>query len=78
MIAQEDIDFTAIERQVVARIRALAAICSDRLEATDEMRSAIFRDLVLPNLTLLAHFCGNVDIGEETDEDEASEVEHAG
>lgn len=66
MIAQEDIDFTAIERQVVERIRALAAICSDRMEATDEMRSAIFRDLVLPNLTLLAQFCGGVSLDDET------------
>lgn len=66
MIAQEDIDFTAIERQVVERIRALAAICSDRMEATDEMRSAIFRDLVLPNLTLLAQFCGGVSLEDET------------
>lgn len=66
MIAQEDIDFTAIERQVVERIRALAAICSDRMEATDEMRSAIFRELVLPNLTLLAQFCGGVSLDDET------------
>lgn len=66
MIAQEDIDFTAIERQVVERIRALAAICSDRMEATDEMRSAIFRDLVLSNLTLLAQFCGGVSLEDET------------
>lgn len=66
MIAQEDIDFTAIERQVVERIRALAAICSDRMEATDEMRSAIFRNLVLPNLTLLAQFCFGVSLDDET------------
>lgn len=65
MLNADDIDFSGIEREVVARIRALAAVCSEKLDATDEMRSAIFRDLVLPNLTLLAQFCGGVDIEEE-------------
>ena len=65
MLAAEDIDFANVERQVVERIRALSAVCSDKLDATDEMRSAIFRDLILPNLSLLAQFCAGVDIAEE-------------
>lgn len=65
MLNANEIDFAHIEREVVARIRALAAVCSGKLGATDEMRSAIFRDLVLPNLALLAQFCGGVDIEEE-------------
>lgn len=65
MLDADEIDFARIEREVVARIRALAAVCSDKLETTDDMRSAIFRDLVLPNLALLAQFCGNVDLGSE-------------
>lgn len=44
------------------------AVCSGKLDATDGIRSAIFCDLVLPNLALPAQFCGNVDIGEETNE----------
>lgn len=66
MLDADEIDFAHIEREVVERIRALAAICSDRLEATDEMRSAIFRNLVLPNLTLLAQFCFGVSLDDET------------
>lgn len=66
MLNANEIDFAHIEREVVARIRALAAVCSDKLETTDDMRSAIFRDLVLPNLTLLAQFCFGVSLDDET------------
>lgn len=66
MLDAKDIDFANIERQVVERIRALAAVCSDKLDATDEMRSAIVRDLVLPNLALLAQFCAGVSLDDET------------
>lgn len=42
------------------------AVCSGKLDATDGIRSAIFCDLVLPNLTLLAQFCGGVSLDDET------------
>lgn len=64
MLNVDEIDFANIEREVVKRIRALAAVCTGEMNATGEMRSAIVRDLVLPNLTLLAQFCGGVDIEE--------------
>lgn len=64
MLNADEIDFAHIERDVVARLRALAAVCTGEMNATEEMRSAIFRDLVLPNLTLLAQFCAGVDIEE--------------
>lgn len=61
-----EIDFAHIEREVVARIRALAAVCSCKLVTTDVWGSAILRDLVIPNLALLSQFCEGVDIEEET------------
>lgn len=64
MLNVDEIDFAHIERAVVERIRVLAAVCSGKLDATDDMRSAIVRDLVIPNLALLAQFCGSVDIEE--------------
>lgn len=65
-------DWNRLERDVVLRIRALAAICSDKLDAPEDLRAAIYRDLVLPNVRLLAEFCSAVRIDDEdTGPDEA-------
>lgn len=53
-----------LEHDVVARIRALEVISSDKVNMNDELRDKVWDDLVMPNLELLAEFCGNVDLDE--------------
>ncbi len=61
-------DWAGVERDVVDRIRALAAI--DRsLDAPPDCRRSYPQDLVVPAARLLAEFCACVQI--EDDESEA-------
>lgn len=57
-------DWNRLEADVVVRIRLLRAT-SEKLDAPAELREAIWRDLVMPNLRLLAEFCVNVDVHDE-------------
>lgn len=57
-------NWAKLEADVLARIRALAAI-ADGLDAPAELRAKIREDLILPNVRLLAAFCANVQIDEE-------------
>lgn len=57
-------DWARLERDVVERIRILAA-ASSRLGGPSELRAKVLRDLVLPNVRLLAEFCTNVRIEDE-------------
>lgn len=53
-------DWDKLENDVVARIRMLRALV-DKTDA-DAVNDAIASDLILPNITLLAEFCENIDI----------------
>ena len=64
-VKNRNVDWERLERDVVARIRALAAVCSDKLNAPAELRERIWEDLVLPNARLLAEFCTNVHVEED-------------
>jgi hypothetical protein len=59
-------DWSRLECEVSERIRALSAATSDKLNAPAELREKIYNNLVLPNVRLLAEFCTNVQIGDET------------
>ena len=59
-------DWGRLESEVVERIRALSAATSGQLNAPSELRGRIWNDLVLPNVRLLAEFCTNVQLGEES------------
>ena len=53
-------DWDRLQRDVATRINLLRATVN-RLDS-DDAGNAIARDLILPNITLLAEFCENVDI----------------
>jgi hypothetical protein len=55
-------DWKRLERDVVERIRALAAF--DEAEMPDDVRAKLWNDVVMPNLRLLAEFCVNVRVDE--------------
>lgn len=56
--------WACLEREVVERIRALAAV-SSKLDAPEELRKKIHNDLILPNVRLLAQFCLSVEFDEQ-------------
>jgi len=60
-------DWDALERDVVTSIKYLRACAKglDRGECDQRVLDMMARDLVLPNLRLLAHFCENVRIDDE-------------
>lgn len=53
-------DWDKLENDVVVRIRMLRALVG-KTDA-DAVNDAIASDLILPNITLLAEFCENIDI----------------
>lgn len=55
-------DWVALERDVVDRIRFLAAYEGTITYPWTELQKKIWDDLVMPNLRLLGQFCANVDI----------------
>lgn len=59
------IDWSSIERDVVARIRALAAIDAECEARGEEFGGCVRRDLIAPAARKLAEFCACVEIGEE-------------
>ena len=57
-------DWDRLQRDVATRINLLRATVN-RIDS-DDAGNAIARDLILPNITLLAEFCENVDINSGT------------
>jgi hypothetical protein len=53
-------DWDKLEKDVVDRIRMLRALVVKT--DSDPVNDAIASDLILPNITLLAEFCENIDI----------------
>jgi len=58
-------EWAAMERDVVDRIRFLAAYEGSIPSPRTGLHKKIWDDLVMPNLILLAEFCANVDIDKE-------------
>jgi hypothetical protein len=57
-------EWTTLERDVVERIRILAALDSPKLPA-GQMKDAVLRDLVTPHVKLLKEFVDCVKVGGE-------------
>jgi hypothetical protein len=61
-------DWKQLEQAVVDRIRCLAAVTGANFEGPSEWRVKIWKELVVPNVRLLAEFCANVMIGAAVDD----------
>jgi|SRR3990172_10001399 len=68
-------DWERIKIEVRERIDALAATMSDRCNASPELKSKLWSDLVLPNVRLLAEFCANVTF-DDADDVESGHRDH--
>jgi hypothetical protein len=58
-------DWDGLAHDVTQRIRILQAATGDKLNAPPELRNALWNDIVVPNVRLLAEFCANVEIEPE-------------
>lgn len=57
-------DWLSLKEEVCRKIDYVAAAW-EKLDAPDEWKDKIRRDLLLPNLELLAEFCANVDVNDD-------------
>ncbi len=62
-------DWDRLEADVVTGIRALRAIVA-RLEPDKPLTESMAKNLIMPNLELLAEFCNNVSVEVDDGEDE--------
>lgn len=60
----EPVAWERLERDVVTRIRVLAAVMMPKFAGGQELQQKLYNDVVLPNLRLLGEFCASVQIEE--------------